>query len=69
MLYEFIIITMKAKSGHKLYLKAGNGNACEWDKDIEEAIWFETVPDAQMFCNSYFKNFKDYQFETIEKYI
>lgn len=66
MLKDFCRVIMKTKSGLKLYLKAGKGNACSWDKDWTDAIWFQTEKDAQDFCKKYFKNFKNYEIEVFK---
>lgn len=61
----FFRIIMKTKDGKTLYLKAGIGKSCKWDFDKNEAIWFETLNQAENFVNTYFKNFKNY---TIQKF-
>ena len=55
------VITMQTKTGKTLYLKEGIGKAFEWTFDRSEAIWFETIEEAEKFANKYFKNFKDYK--------
>ena len=66
---DFSIVTMITKTGKKLYLKAGNGNAVEWTFDEQDAIWFQTEEDAENFCKNYFKNFKDYEIESVKEYV
>ena len=66
---DFSIITMKTKTGKKLYLKSGKVNAVEWTFDKQDAIWFQTEEEAEKFCKNYFKNFKDYEIETIKEYV
>ena len=66
MLEDFWRVIMKTKTGLKLYLKAGKGNSCSWDKDWSDAIWFQTENDAKNFCKNYFKNFKNYEIENFK---
>lgn len=61
----FSIIFMKLNNGKRLYLKASHTNKCEWTYDKEKAIWFNTDKEAMDFCKHYFKNFKEYELETI----
>lgn len=65
----FNIITMKTKTGRTLYAKAGHGKSIEWTFDKQDAIWFQTEEEAEKFCKNYFKNFKDYEIETVKEYI
>lgn len=65
----FNIITMKTKTDKILYAKAGHGKSIEWTFDKKDAIWFQTEEEAEKFCKNYFKNFKDYEIETIKEYI
>lgn len=66
---DFSIVTMKTKTEKKLYLKSGKGNAVEWTFDKQDAIWFQTEEEAEKFCKNYFKNFKNYEIETIKEYV
>ena len=66
---DFSIVTMKTKTGKKLYLKSGKGKAAEWTFDKQDAIWFQTEEEAEKFCKNYFKNFKDYEIEYIKEYV
>ena len=50
-------------------MKSGKGNAVEWTFDKQDAIWFQTEEEAEKFCKNYFKNFKDYEIETIKEYV
>lgn len=66
---DFSIITMKTKTDRTLYAKAGHGKSIEWTFDKQDAIWFQTEEEAEKFCKNYFKNFKDYEIETIKEYV
>lgn len=66
---DFSIVTMKTKTGKKLYAKAGHGKSIEWTFDKQDAIWFQTEEEAEKFCKNYFKNFKDYEIEYIKEYV
>lgn len=61
----FTIVTMKTKTNKTLFLMEGQGKTCSWTFDKEEAIWFPNEAEAEKFCKKYFKNFKDYEIETI----
>ena len=65
----FYRITMNTYNNKKLYLKASIGNSCEWTFNKEEAIWFETIKEAEEFCNNYFKNFNKYEIEGFREII
>lgn len=60
---QFFVICMKIRNNVTLYLGADEStynNHKKWFKSRNEAIWFETEKEADDFCKSYFKNFKDY---------
>lgn len=71
---DFVVITMKARSGRKLYLKASSKEVkgdpykvlCEWSLTSDDAIYFETDAEATKFANSYFKNFKGWVLEDVK---
>ncbi len=59
----FFRIITRTQSGKKLYLKAGVGKSCKWDFNKNEAIWFDTLNQAEKFADTYFKNFRNYIIE------
>ena len=64
--YEFYVITMSIKNGFELYLEATNDGKYGWNKDLNEAIWFDSELEAESFSNKYFKNFKDWKIKEIK---
>ena len=60
----FYVITMKTSNGKKLYLACDIGNSCKWIFNKSEACWYNTYKEAEDFCKSYFKNFKNYIIES-----
>lgn len=66
---DFTVIIMKLGNGKKLYLKCGSGKSMKWTADRSESCYFNTETQAEKFASKYFKNFKNYQFETFTEYI
>lgn len=73
---NFYRITMITKGNKKLYLCEGSWygkNAeklnCSWTFKKMDAIWFETLKQAEEFAKSYFKNFKNYMIESFVEII
>lgn len=68
---EFYLITMIAKNGKKLYLKASDKplkkdtTIFEWSFDKKNAIWWNTFNETEKFAKNYFKNFKKWEIEEI----
>lgn len=60
----FYVVTMKTCNNKKLYLACDIGNSCKWIFDKSEACWYNTYKEAEDFCKSYFKNFKNYIIES-----
>lgn len=71
--YGFTVITMKARNGRTLYLKASNKDVkgdpykvlCEWTIAKGDAIYFETDEQATKFAQNYFKNFANWALEDV----
>lgn len=62
---KFYIITTTNRDG-TFFLKAGKGKNCVWDDNQEEAIWFNTLTEAEEFAKYYFKEFKNWRISIID---
>ena len=59
------IVTMLTKTGKVVYLSMCDGKPT-WTFNKSDACWWDTVPMAENFCKSWFKNFKDWRIEEIK---
>lgn len=62
---KFYIITTTNRNS-TFFLKAGKGKNCVWDDSQEEAIWFNTLTEAEEFAKYYFKEFKNWRISVID---
>ena len=67
---DFVILKYKGKA---IYLGVDESRHSKdpyktffkWVKDKNEATWFSCEGDAERFAKSYFKNFKNWEFELV----
>ena len=73
---NFYRITMLTKDNKKLYLtedywcgKNAEKLVCKWTFTKANALWFETLQQAENFAKDYFKNFSKYNIEGFSEII
>ena len=73
---DFYRITMLTKDNKKLYLtedywcgKNAEKLVCKWTFAKANALWFETLKQAEEFAKDYFKNFTQYKIEGFSEII
>ena len=64
MIEEFYVITARAKNGKKIYFGAEDEGGYRWNFSRNDAIWFESIEQAEYFAENYFTVFKDYSVES-----
>jgi len=60
----FYTVTMKTKTGKKLYLSMWDGNP-KWTFDFDQACYWNSEEMAEKFSKEWFKSFTDWMVEKI----